>query len=658
VSNLERALVLWRRTRNPRVAELIDRLGAAALKDQKPLRASSAPKLAEALISAVKTKNPVELGRVLAAPWPKSWQAQVPIVQALGAAPEDPRIARVLAQALDQAPDTFLSRGARSFWWVLFEALKRQRDVRQLPLVEAQQGRPKTRYYRDYAEDWEAAAVDALKAVTPEELSKSDLKWVEQTERDFAGAVGTEKKRATSGAELLEQVWAHPTDLAMRSVYGDWLVEQGDPRGELIALQLGAPSEASDRKAHALIEKHWKKWLGPLSDWFAVPPRFEAGFPVAGFVRSPSSREGRQKLEPLLARPEWSTFRELSMEWDRAVSPVELLALPRFAAVAHLGNVNVAAVRALAKTRPALESLVLDLDDDDELPAGTWDAFAKLERVTSGFDGAATIASGLGKRTLPQVHLTLWSGIPPAQADAGWKVLDAANVGEVSLAFYDGSARATRSAPGKPFTRVEVHDARHFDTLCGALPTKVKEVVHTLARPLELEADDFERVQERLRRYASLTVKELPVRGQAPHAEFTLEGFAVFTEAKVLGALQCIRTHFGVEPDQFQVGWGGQQRAFREDDLVKAARNKSVSYVYLRREGSAARISFGRESVEVTAPVHDAEAFFAAMTALLALGKAKTVYLKGGDDEDLDFPASQLAKKRAEVVKYLRSVRA
>ena len=52
-----------------------------------------------------------------------------------------------------------------------------------------------------------------------------------------------------SDAELLAQIYANPDDDALRAVYADALLERGDPRGELITLQLertraGAPAEA------------------------------------------------------------------------------------------------------------------------------------------------------------------------------------------------------------------------------------------------------------------------------------------------------------------------------------------------------------------------------------------------------------------------------
>ncbi|HSK01883.1 MAG TPA: WGR domain-containing protein [Kofleriaceae bacterium] len=55
---------------------------------------------------------------------------------------------------------------------------------------------------------------------------------------------------------------ADPYDTTAYSVLGDWLQGQGDPRGELIALQLAG----KDKQARALIQKQADYFLGALAD--------------------------------------------------------------------------------------------------------------------------------------------------------------------------------------------------------------------------------------------------------------------------------------------------------------------------------------------------------------------------------------------------------
>lgn len=61
--------------------------------------------------------------------------------------------------------------------------------------------------------------------------------------------------------EIEKAIIADPTNRQAFALLGDWLQEQGDPRGELISLQLGN----KDKQAKALIEKHADYFLGPLA---------------------------------------------------------------------------------------------------------------------------------------------------------------------------------------------------------------------------------------------------------------------------------------------------------------------------------------------------------------------------------------------------------
>lgn len=92
-------------------------------------------------------------------------------------------------------------------------------------------------------------------------------------DRVFVGAAkmkAAQPAKAASpkdGAKLLAQILANPADDQARLVYADWLTEHGDPRGELITVQLAlaaARSSADKRKLAArereLLEKHARQW--------------------------------------------------------------------------------------------------------------------------------------------------------------------------------------------------------------------------------------------------------------------------------------------------------------------------------------------------------------------------------------------------------------
>lgn len=76
-----------------------------------------------------------------------------------------------------------------------------------------------------------------------------------------AAVTGSQVKLDARNPELERALIADPTDRQAFAVLGDWLQEQGDPRGELISLQLGN----KDKQAKALIEKKADYFLGPLA---------------------------------------------------------------------------------------------------------------------------------------------------------------------------------------------------------------------------------------------------------------------------------------------------------------------------------------------------------------------------------------------------------
>lgn len=85
-----------------------------------------------------------------------------------------------------------------------------------------------------------------------------------------------------------------PDDLEAFAVYGDYLAEQGDPRGELIATQLAAERDpALEREALRVFAKHRDYLLGPLGSMIAA----NAFTWRAGFIRSAKISPDRLLIE-------------------------------------------------------------------------------------------------------------------------------------------------------------------------------------------------------------------------------------------------------------------------------------------------------------------------------------------------------------------------
>lgn len=80
---------------------------------------------------------------------------------------------------------------------------------------------------------------------------------------------------------LYDAVFAAPDDEAPRQVLADALMEQGDPRGEFIALQLQSPrSQRSERRMQKLLERHRTSFLRGLEPMVLQPnpQSWERGF--------------------------------------------------------------------------------------------------------------------------------------------------------------------------------------------------------------------------------------------------------------------------------------------------------------------------------------------------------------------------------------------
>jgi uncharacterized protein (TIGR02996 family) len=123
--------------------------------------------------------------------------------------------------------------------------------------------------------------------------------------------------------DLEARILANPDDDELFAVYGDWLSEQGDPRGELVAIQrsLAAREDAELRTREAkLLADHGKTWLGELAGLdpkkdFAVTWR--SGFVDTARIGPPTDDYATSELEfpatigKLVALPNIALLRRL-----------------------------------------------------------------------------------------------------------------------------------------------------------------------------------------------------------------------------------------------------------------------------------------------------------------------------------------------------------
>ncbi len=108
-----------------------------------------------------------------------------------------------------------------------------------------------------------------------------------------------------SADPFLLQLAERPFDRSLRLVFADWLLERGDPRGEVIALaQRGDLSLTERRRIARLTEQHAAEWLGPLAAVADLTTsRFDGGFLSTLVCRAPEREATWSELtgDPRLA---------------------------------------------------------------------------------------------------------------------------------------------------------------------------------------------------------------------------------------------------------------------------------------------------------------------------------------------------------------------
>jgi len=651
---LEALLDAWRAHRHPRIAELIERLSAKLIQGSKPIKGKSVADRLETITTLCTKADPVEVGRVLASEWPGTWQTALPMLKAVRKLPDDPRVARVLAEQVDLTRyDTWTSK---AFYGPLFSRLNALRDVRQLPLLEAQLTRNKTYYYERDMRPMEERAVEVLRAVSIEPLSPEEEALIASLETPFASQAANETDTERSGERLLAAVFERPTDLAARAVYGDWLTEHKDPRGELISLQLGPPSEKSARRIEALLKKHWQTWLGPLADWFRKPPVFEAGFPVDGRVESPSHRAGREAFAPLVERPEWSTFRRLAVP-SNLITPAELVRFPRFRNVTALPEVRSEELSALLDTgSPTVRWLEVMWCEREPLRPGAFGKFPALE-VLRVFGTNLPVFAAAVPSTLKRLEFVVRHADPVDE----WAKLLAPVRAEIVIDNSGGQALLRHD--GSRFTEAVLLGHGSAAWLLDALPTTLRAITSAGLEKQPVPQGFLDELDRRLSRFPELKEVDLPFVAEAarppppPHVTLDLSGFAFFEEARLATLWKILTESFGVPFDTLDVRGGLPLGDDPVEKLTTWCRNKRCRDTSLMVEGTPSRFRLMRERdlfSSAQLPRGDPERFIAALTELLAFAKPSYLMVSWAK-RSITLKEAEVRSRIAEVHALLRS---
>ena len=315
---LDLALAGWRDTRAPSLAHLIDALAARCRSPRLPTgsalhpwwiarAAAYDPIAAGPLLDQLDAElhgdgiawpeiraryrcgsNPVLYAVIVGSDGSMSELRSLGLVDRLAQMvnwPDDPRVARRLTSVFD-LPLPWNTGALRGLYAAITDWLIRIGDPAVRPRLEICAAEPRGPGSKIRAIQQREAhrALAQIPPAMPQPFDAAVRAWAARLDEPHLGA---RQRRDATEAALWDHIASAPDDLAPRIVLADLLLERGDPRGELIALQC---SGAATARTRSLIDEHWHAWLGELA---LVLTRhgteFERGMLTAIRIGQPSS---------------------------------------------------------------------------------------------------------------------------------------------------------------------------------------------------------------------------------------------------------------------------------------------------------------------------------------------------------------------------------
>lgn len=305
----------WRQTRDPATAEALDGLSRWVRARGRGIEAKTAAARARQFDALVAAGRPADLEFLIDGIGNEKLEEARRRVEALRAFAPDPRLSRGLIELVAKLP--FSARSAMPFWTLVSDVIAACADpraaeaiggipARLVPLVGSERTAMIETKLRKVT-----AALD--KAGPPRALAADERAAVEALllrVRALGGRAASGSDEG-EGEELLAAVYETPEADEPRQVYADWLQERGDPRGELIALQLAraASGEAPSLRERKLLGTHGKAWLGPLGRGRILDEkrtRFARGFFAAGSLLA-------RGIDTIHGHREWATCEDLDV---------------------------------------------------------------------------------------------------------------------------------------------------------------------------------------------------------------------------------------------------------------------------------------------------------------------------------------------------------
>jgi len=265
----------WALTPSTRIAKLARGFARQLAVDGVP--GANQQEREQAWFSLAARAGPADVQELLATPWSKKPKDAFRRLGALTRLGPDPRIVGSLLE-LDTG-SRYPSTSGHRFWQEVYELLLRWGSVEAVERV------PKDLPASEHTSPWNAARYRAIfeplavrwagRWPTEPRLPPSIVTLLEALELKLAPA-----QRLTQG--LLSAVHAAPTEGSPRLVFADALTEQGDPRGEFIALQFAhaAGELPLGKREHMqrLLAASGRAWFDGLESQVAPLATFHQGF--------------------------------------------------------------------------------------------------------------------------------------------------------------------------------------------------------------------------------------------------------------------------------------------------------------------------------------------------------------------------------------------
>lgn len=287
--HLSTALQAWRRSRHPRLAELVRHLSVDL---PRPRFGSDVPgdwvRLAESDASLQATWQlaaTLELHLMEGSPWGDSAEEAIPRFQAdlfrrvahLRARCPDPRIAdaalRVLTDGKLRAHH-WAAAGTPLVYDPVVQLLVAAGDPGLADAVAELGHKPRSRrsLTRAYLARALPSAAEALRSITIEPLT-------DETEAAIRRILPRPSRASETADELWRLLVADPRDRSVRAVLADSWIELGDPRGAIVSVERSGAA-VDDPALERLYKKHRDLWLGPDLDSAFVHARGRGGLLV------------------------------------------------------------------------------------------------------------------------------------------------------------------------------------------------------------------------------------------------------------------------------------------------------------------------------------------------------------------------------------------